>query len=184
MKEYSFLLPNAKLNTYHWFAFLLVLLNGVFVFYSMRMDMQQPAALFFARSALVVAFFSISFFLLFRNRSIGHYSGQFFFTAFIFITGFYFSLGLNWLAILLFLLAMLYLMSNKKLRIRISKENISYPGFLQRTIEWKELNNVILKDGLLTIDLHSDHILQVEIKESVNEKEFNDFCREQLNVAE
>ncbi len=123
MKEYSFVMPNPKKDTYNWFAFLLVLL---------------------------------------------------------FLTGFYFVANKILLAILLALLSIFYYLSQRKRVIRIRPESIFYPALLQKKIDWSELNNVILKDGMLTIDFNNNHILQVEIMEAVNEGEFNDFCREQL----
>lgn len=48
---------------------------------------------------------------------------------------------------------------------------------------WTELENVILKDNILTIDFKTNKIIQVEIVETarmVDEMEFNFFCKEQL----
>lgn len=180
MKEYSFVIPNAKLNTYNWFAFLLVLLNGIFVFYSMRPDLKDPGEVFFSRTSLVFSFFSLAFFLVYRNKILGRYVPHFFVLSMLFLTGFQFFTDRYWLGLLMALLSALYYLSQKKGAIRIRKENISYPSLFQKELEWKELNNVILKDDILTIDLADDRIIQIEIKEAVNEKEFNDFCREQL----
>ena len=46
----------------------------------------------------------------------------------------------------------------------------------KRTIEWKELNNVILKDGILTIDLKNNKVFQNEIMSPTSEMDFNEFC--------
>ena len=49
---------------------------------------------------------------------------------------------------------------------------------------WTEMDNVILKDNLLTIDFKTNKIIQVEILENsrmVDETEFNLFCKEQMN---
>jgi hypothetical protein len=40
---------------------------------------------------------------------------------------------------------------------------------------------VILKDGILTIDFRNDKLIQQEISESINEPEFNEFCRDSLS---
>lgn len=68
--------------------------------------------------------------------------------------------------------------------ISVSEENISYPSFPRKDLEWKELSNVVLKDDLLTIDCKNNKVYQHLIKDSeqyAGEKEFNDFCRNQLN---
>ena len=52
-----------------------------------------------------------------------------------------------------------------------------------QNIAWNLLNNVVLKDNVLTIDYKNNKLFQQEIDETisrVNEKEFNDFCKEQL----
>ncbi len=48
---------------------------------------------------------------------------------------------------------------------------------------WQKLDNVILKDGLLTIDLLSNKMIQAELaeeNEAVNEEQFNLFCQQHL----
>ncbi|MEO7307279.1 MAG: hypothetical protein ABIW15_07485 [Ferruginibacter sp.] len=52
---------------------------------------------------------------------------------------------------------------------------------------WSEMDNVILKDNLLTIDFKTNKIIQVEIVESarvVDEAEFNRFCTEQISSGD
>ncbi|HRX94260.1 MAG TPA: hypothetical protein P5158_09100, partial [Chitinophagaceae bacterium] len=59
-----------------------------------------------------------------------------------------------------------------------------YPSFPVTKIQWNELNNIILKDEVLTIDLKSNKLIQHSIgnaNNSVNEEEFNEFCRQQLS---
>jgi hypothetical protein len=53
-------------------------------------------------------------------------------------------------------------------------------------ITWQELNNVVLKDGLLTVDLKNNRIIQTEILNSQgdpSEAEFNEFCRQRMVSA-
>ena len=78
----------------------------------------------------------------------------------------------------------LYSLSKRKLKVSFA-DQIIYPSIPVRIIQWNELNNVILKDGLLTIDFKNNKIIQQLIKHSnqINEKEFNDFCKEQLESA-
>ncbi|HET9431236.1 MAG TPA: hypothetical protein VFO70_08665, partial [Chitinophagaceae bacterium] len=60
---------------------------------------------------------------------------------------------------------------------------IVYTSFPVKNITWNQVNNVILKDGLLTLDQKNNRILQVEIRNSdpdIDEKDFNEFCSRQL----
>ena len=82
---------------------------------------------------------------------------------------------------LLFLILYQYSVNEK--RIFISEEKIVYPSFPKKRFQWAELNNMLLKDGLLTIDFKNNKIIQQLADEEKNipdEKEFNEFCRQQL----
>ena len=64
----------------------------------------------------------------------------------------------------------------------IFTDKILYPSLPQKNISWPELNAIILKDGLLTIDFKNNKLIQQTIDENstVNEQDFNEFCRQQL----
>ncbi|OYY22402.1 MAG: hypothetical protein B7Y69_06810, partial [Sphingobacteriia bacterium 35-40-8] len=56
-------------------------------------------------------------------------------------------------------------------------------SFPKKHILWEELNNVVIKDGLLTIDFKNNKLLQKEIQSGSNakdEQDFNEFCRNKL----
>jgi len=59
----------------------------------------------------------------------------------------------------------------------------SFNTFPKKTYQWNEVTNVILKDGILTVDLRNNKIFQKEIETDVSpmvEHEFNDFCKQFL----
>jgi hypothetical protein len=70
--------------------------------------------------------------------------------------------------------------TRRKLVVLFFEDRIIYPSFPRRTIQWPELNNVILKDGLLTIDLKNDKVFQHEIASAADENELNQFCKEHI----
>ena len=48
---------------------------------------------------------------------------------------------------------------------------------------WNEFSNVVVKDGLLTLDYTNNKVLQLLIKElktSEEERKFNQYCRRKL----
>lgn len=97
---------------------------------------------------------------------------------------FWMRFGANWAFVANILLWFLYTVSRRKLAITVSDDGVSYPSFPKKELGWSELNNVILKDDLLTIDCKNNKLYQQLIKDSeqyAEEKEFNDFCRNQLN---
>ena len=61
---------------------------------------------------------------------------------------------------------------------------IVFNSFPKKIVLWSTVNNVVLKDGLLTIDLKSNTLIQKQVNDIVEkqvEQEFNDFCLSQLN---
>ena len=76
--------------------------------------------------------------------------------------------------------------ARQPLEIGISDDHIVINTFFRKKYRWSELSNVILKDNLLTLDFKNNKILQREIEphiSNVNEKEFNEFCAEQLQKS-
>ena len=60
---------------------------------------------------------------------------------------------------------------------------IKQRNFPWKKYQWRQLNNVILKDNLLTIDFKNNRLLQAEItNDDINEKQFNNFAKEQLDL--
>lgn len=63
--------------------------------------------------------------------------------------------------------------------IGFSAEEIVINSLPKKSILWSELNNVVIKDGLLTIDKKNNIMFQKEIEGQVSpamEREFNEFC--------
>ncbi len=87
-----------------------------------------------------------------------------------------------WFSFILIVFLFLDIVAHRKLKLTVSAEKISYPSFPEKQIEWNELTNLILKDGLITIDFKNNKIIQQPILNSdIDEKEFNEFCKLQLN---
>jgi hypothetical protein len=74
-----------------------------------------------------------------------------------------------------------------KQEIGFDEEGLAFNSFPKKTYKWHEVNNVILKDNLLTIDLYNNRIIQKELQDDSTpemEKEFNEFCKSHvLSVA-
>jgi hypothetical protein len=90
--------------------------------------------------------------------------------------------GLYILAAVNFVLLLSQDITRRKLAVLFFDDRIIYPSFPRRTMAWSDLNNIVLKDGILTIDLPGDKLLQNEIVTEINERDFNEFCRERLNA--
>jgi hypothetical protein len=67
--------------------------------------------------------------------------------------------------------------------LAFDQDEIVVNNFPKKHIFWEDLNNVIIKDGLLTIDFKNNKLLQKEIQSGSNikdEQDFNEFCRNRL----
>lgn len=92
---------------------------------------------------------------------------------------------MEWLFIAFILLALLDYQVKFPLEIGFSESQVVFNYLLKKKYSWSKVSNVVLKDGMLTIDFHNNRILQREVEddiddEDVSEEEFNDYCRQQL----
>lgn len=89
-----------------------------------------------------------------------------------------------WYLALIFLIAAIIERGVKTLPEWAFDENeIVFNSFPTKKYTWTELNNVVLKFGMLTIDFKNNKIVQGEVNDDVPaevEKEFNEFCAAQL----
>jgi hypothetical protein len=180
MAKFEIILRNDKVKQYNSMALFIVLLNvAIFiltVFYSADQFIRSVAI-----AGAVLSGFSLAAGWWMAKK--GKVSGSLKYLPLVIITIVWAMIGNWWAVVLCALLTFLFATSQRQLQLGVDKNEVSYPSFPQRTIRWSELNNIILKDGLLTIDFKNDKILQSEIIElsaGLNEKEFNEFCREQL----
>jgi hypothetical protein len=97
-------------------------------------------------------------------------------------------LKLKWIAGLYLFLGSVYRKSVKPQEIGFSPEIIVVDGLYQKQINWSELNNVLIKDGLLTMDYKNNKLFQQETADldddeddDVTEEEFNAFCQAALH---
>lgn len=99
---------------------------------------------------------------------------------FIVIIVFWLLSGFYTAALINLFLFFLQLISKRDLIVKFFDDQIIYPSFPRKHLFWQDLRNVILKDGLLTIDLKNNRLIQNHIISVINEKEFNEFCRKEM----
>ena len=99
------------------------------------------------------------------------------------ITGWIF-LGHLWVASAVAAIALLKGAVKKNFEFVLREKEIHLRIFPQQRIMWSDLQNVVLKDGVLTVDFKSNKIIQSEIlpfeSNISDEAEFNEFCRSRL----
>jgi len=71
--------------------------------------------------------------------------------------------------------------------IGFNSEKVVRNTFPSKTYQWFEIDNVIIRDNLFTLDLRNNKIIQKTLDEAISpelEKEFNEYCRQQLHFVE
>lgn len=89
-----------------------------------------------------------------------------------------------WIAALYFILALIEKQVKFPYEIGYNEEWVVINSLPKKKYKWTEINNTLIKDGLLTLDLVNNKLIQREIEEGCSseiEKEFNSFCFQQLN---
>lgn len=104
--------------------------------------------------------------------------------ALILISLFWISRGKFLIAFLLIIVALIGFYIGRKKIVKVSDEGIRYPYFIDKTINWAEIENVMLRDDVLTIDLKDNKLLQSTTLPgtvAIDEDEFNRFCKRLLS---
>ncbi len=176
MAPYCIRIPNEKAATYKVVTFIISLTNfSAFVFVMLRSG--KPLTTFFS-AGLLFSFASVFIF------AIQHYiagkqnlrpaiplliSSLCWILAGVLLPG---------IALLIF--SVFSLLTIKPLVIFFGEEGISYPSLPRKLILWKEVDFVILKDDILSIELKNNKLIQYtldkDIADSLDAAAFNSYC--------
>ena len=177
MLRFTITLKNEKLRTYTVISWLIIALNLISFVYLGVSGRSRIINLPYFSAGLILVIFIFRFITPrepFENDSISLCYSISVITWIV--------LQFYWAAVLILLLFLFQDISRRKLTVLVYDDNIVYPSFPKKTLEWKDLNNVILKDGILTIDLKDNKIFQNEITSPTSEMDFNEFCETQLQA--
>lgn len=177
MKQFELVLKNEKEKSYRSVSIILLVLNfiGILILtYLKGFTKWGPLII-----SLIAAFsLFASYYFKNKNEKIS-FSAGFLLFSFAWQTAGYWVIS-----ILNLVFSVLNVVALQKPIVRISESQIIYPSFPKRKISWTDLNNLILKDGLLTIDFKNNKLIQQYVADAsanISEKEFNEFCSQQLN---
>ncbi len=177
MPEYTLAIRNNKIKFYNRFGGFIILINILSTAFVALSTGQIPT--------LFIVFLSMNAVILFFHLWFRNSIYRFGLHPYFIIGGMFWLLaGFIPVFILLFAFELLHMTATKEPVVVVSNDRISYPSLFTRTAKWEQLNNLILKDGIVTIDFKNNKLIQQPIDENktyINEKEFNEFCRQQLN---
>jgi hypothetical protein len=184
MQQFEITLKNEKSRFYDRFAVFIYLLNGAGIvvaqLYSDQEIINKNSPYLFLIILLILV---ASPLIVLIQKKVTLYFKSFLFAS-LSIALYWILLGYWWIAICLVILLLLYVVAKRTLIVVISPDKVLYPSFPVKRIKWNYLNNLVLKDRILTIDFKNNKLIQqdIDVKSySINEQEFNDFCRQHLN---
>lgn len=94
--------------------------------------------------------------------------------------------SMAWLGVAIIAVGILEKFARKPLEIGFSSGQIVFNTLIRRKIRWSEVSNVVLKDGLLTIDFKNNRLFQSEVllddEWEAGEEEFNQWAKERVNA--
>ncbi|MDE3248790.1 MAG: hypothetical protein KGO82_09035 [Bacteroidota bacterium] len=93
---------------------------------------------------------------------------------------------LNWLFVPFALMGLVERLAKKPLEVGFTDQEVLINSFIRRRYTWKDFNNIVLKDDLLTLDFTNNRLFQretVDEEGDAEEDEFNAYCREQLRKS-
>lgn len=181
MRKFELVLRNEKLRLYNRFSiFIIIILTLLYVYISFFTQNGTPGPL----KISVLVLMALVVLIMFFSKNINYTNDLK--ILFIFLVMGWAYHRLYWLTGATFLLGVMFSYATKVKTVCFSELQIIYPSFPRKKISWNQLNNAILKDGLLTIDLKNNKLIQQFIDDKnavIDEKEFNDFCRQQLATS-
>ncbi|HLF47073.1 MAG TPA: hypothetical protein VI548_11645 [Chitinophagaceae bacterium] len=176
--KYEIVLLNEKEKFYKIINWILLALNFIAIFFlTLSIHFTKTGPLILSALALF-SVFSIHYFKR-GKKNIIHSTPFFIFSLAWFATDFW------WAGVLNLFFMVLSILSLRKLVVTVTEVNITYPFIFFNKINWIDLNLIILKDGILTIDFKNNKLIQQLIDDTkcaVDEKEFNDFCKSRLKI--
>ena len=179
MHKFEIVLKNEKERTYFIISCLLLYSNFIsLLLLTIAIDFTKLGP--FILSILSMLSLYLGWYLKRSNEK------QTLYAPFLFFSLAWFSSPYLWLGFANLFFQILDATSRRKLNVQFYNDKIIYPSVFRKNILWTEVNNAILKDGILTLDFKNNKLIQQYIDQgstSINEKEFNEFCNSRLNLA-
>jgi hypothetical protein len=175
MDNFTIILPNEKAATYKVVTFIVAFMNLLFLGF-VRYKETTPTAQFFLGFGLIWLLSSIVRYSFFKSsRKIIFIIIPLFVCSIIWL-----FMGFYLLGIVSFLFSFFGFQANKPLKVTVSKAGILYPTFPAKLYEWNLVEQVLLKDNILTIELKNNKLIQITISDKENEtldaEAFNGYC--------
>ena len=91
----------------------------------------------------------------------------------------------KWIGLIFLVAAILEKQAKFPQEIAFDNDEIVFNTFPKKQYSWTDFNNIIIKDGIITIDFKNNKLLQKEIQSgstAQDEQDFNEFCTNRLHT--
>ncbi len=185
MNQFSFTLKdnNQKaFNSFFWFLLFLHIMAASTVVINPGSKLQKVTAVIVIAGYFIL---TAAFFLLKKKFTLSVYQSLVFGIMVLFwLTQAAWLLAIICMAAIFFA----YKILQTKSTAIFSTQNITLTKLLfKKVYDWAAIENVVLKDNLLSVDFKNNQLMQAEIagdSPAIDEKEFNQFCRLQLSAPQ
>ena len=95
---------------------------------------------------------------------------------------------LQWLAFVFIILGLLEYQAKYSVEIGFADDRVVINYMFKKVYRWDQFNNIVLKDGLITLDFTNNRVLQREIEDDededdAEEDELNEYCRSRMEFS-
>ncbi len=175
--QYNIILPDDKATTYKVVTFIIALVNafGFAVFY---FNETEPGKQILVVLGMIISMLAFVFYILqLTQKKFASFRVE---ISFVIAALVWFLYGNFWLGALLLIFAVFGFYSNRKLVIQFNEQGIEYPSFPKKHFQWQEVDFVMLKDGILTLEMKDNRVFQFTLSKEetdrLDEPGFNNFC--------
>ncbi|MBN9383673.1 MAG: hypothetical protein J0H74_23145 [Chitinophagaceae bacterium] len=182
--QYVVILKRDSEHATNVLSFLLCLLSVVFFLYSAVSSIGGNQGLAYFHTGISIILI-IGLIISLLSRRAGRTQTRYRYLLLAAALG-WFASPLPWLAALFILLAFLEYQTKRPLEIGFDSDRVVINTLIRRRYDWSAFSNIVLRDGLLTIDFKNNRLLQKEVvddpedDDDADEKEFNDYCQARL----
>ncbi len=178
---YSIIIANERYKTTKLVKFFFILLNAFAIIY-VSLATDQPKRMIWAILAIIVVIGS----MFSKNNIINKLFARSSIAAYIWLAIGWMAMENYWMLLAVIVFAAINSMLKERYEIKFFENLITINTFPVKEIKWFELNNVMLKDGIITIDFRNDKLIQSDISaeesDTDNEEQFNNYCQQQLKT--
>jgi hypothetical protein len=169
--QYLFTSTNSRKKQIWLLAYGIVFINSLlFLLFAIKGNATYWSYIFFG---LVILFASLAF-LSKKHKAI------FFQISIVIIAFGWIKLNYSWLGIVFIILLSQAEKFAADISVDITQNTITIKNVFKKNYDWHSLQNVILKEGLLTLDFKNNKLLHIEITNKFSleqESKFNNFCQ-------